>query len=118
MRAFEHPGLRRLGFGSEPVRSLRWRNDELRPQPDPHMGSMVSFGRHVLGLYEQPKLVDPLTGTVIAAWPEIASGRQESAILHHLDPMPPPFAADPTRSRFAIADATDVLVVDLPTEAM
>ena len=77
---------------------------------------MVAFGDRVLGLFEHPKLVDPYTGEVLAAWPETASGRQDGSIVGHLDARPPPFSADHTHKRFAVADGEEVAVVDLPRD--
>ena len=75
-------GLRRLSFGSEPFRSLRWRGDD-RAVASPSGRSVVLY--HATA-YEYPLCVFAL--------PDV-----------------------PIRSRFAIADDTDVLVVDLPVGA-
>ena len=81
------------------------------------LGSLTAFGRRVLGLFGHPKLLDPFSGELIAEWPDIDSGRQDSSIVHHLEPPPPAFAADTAANRFAIAQGEDVVVVELPPGA-
>jgi hypothetical protein len=67
----------------------------------------------VLALYEYPKLLDPVTGTVLDAWPSLATGTQTSSILPRGQPLPP-VAVDAASSRFAVASDNIVTVIQLP----
>ena len=80
------------------------------PKPEP-LGTLEPFGEQLLSLYAHPKLVDPATGEVVAAWPEIASGTQDSSIVK--PEQIAPVAVDAANRRFAVADGTDVLIVEV-----
>ncbi len=79
---------------------------------DEVVGNMMPFGDHVVGLYEHPKLIDLRSGGIVHRWEELASGKQQSSIIHHLDPAPP-MACDTRNRRFAIAGADGITVVQL-----
>lgn len=65
-----------------------------------------------VGFHGYPKLFEIASGKVVHRWPELNSGKQNSSILHHLDPIPP-IALDPTHKRFAVADSTKITVIQL-----
>jgi hypothetical protein len=81
------------------------------PEPFQPPGTMMAVGNaHVLGLYNHPKLYCVSTGTVVCAWPEIASGTQASSILLNTQ-VPPPIAMDPKNRRIAIAGETEISIL-------
>jgi hypothetical protein len=67
---------------------------------------------HVVSFFQHPKLVDLQTGRIQQEWPEITTGVQGSCIMHHI-PNPPPVALDVFHSRFAVASAKEIVVVNL-----
>ncbi|HEX5324056.1 MAG TPA: hypothetical protein VFW40_09735 [Capsulimonadaceae bacterium] len=74
-------------------------------------GTLMPVGESfVLGLYEHPKLIELATGRVVARWPQIESGKQNSSI--HFEKLPP-IALDPKNHRFAVADSEQIVVVQL-----
>lgn len=72
---------------------------------------MVVGSRHVLGLYEYPKLIDASTGNVVQDWPHIRSGLQTTGILVGDEKAPPPVALDTIGQRCAIADSEGITVL-------
>jgi hypothetical protein len=78
-----------------------------------HTGTLHAFGDNVLALYEHPKVIDPRRGVVLAAWPDLATGRQTSSIIPRGSAPVPPVAVDDRRLRFAVADGDRVTVVSL-----
>jgi hypothetical protein len=81
-----------------------------------HTGTLHALGRYVLALYEHPRLLDPITGAVIEAWPGLSTGTQTSSILMSQKWLPP-VAVDAARSRFAVATDNAVTVIQVPAEA-
>jgi hypothetical protein len=76
-------------------------------------GTIMPVGPdHFIGFYEHPKLFEISSGKVIRSWPELNSGKQNSSIIWHHE-MPPPLALDTTRRRFAVADASNITVIQL-----
>jgi hypothetical protein len=82
-----------------------------RSRPPKQPGTLIAFGEHALALFEHPTLLDPYSGEVVEEWPDIQTGRQDSSIIWRR-PLPPAFAADPANRRFAVADGTDVILVE------
>ncbi len=68
--------------------------------------------RHCLGFYEYPKLFDLQTGAVVQSWPDIRTGKQMSSIIWHMDPVPP-IALDSINGRFAVANESEITVIQL-----
>jgi hypothetical protein len=66
--------------------------------------------------YEHPGLLNPVTGAVMEAWPDLASGTQASSILLSEQPLPP-VAVDAANSRFAVASGNAVTMIQLPPAA-
>jgi hypothetical protein len=80
------------------------------------LGSLAAIGRnHLLALYGHPRLIDMRSGKEVLSWPHIRSGMQTTSIMV-TDPEVPPMAVDSDRSRFAIADAEGITVVQIETE--
>ena len=76
-------------------------------------GTIFSLSEQfILGLYDHPKLFDVRTGKVVASWPEFKTGKQDSSIIHHIEGIAP-FAVDPERKRFAVADEAKITVIEL-----
>ena len=76
-----------------------------------HTGTMLPFGDWVLSLYDHPKLLDPMTGSVLDEWPEIRTGTQTGSI--HPSESLPPVAVDATRDRFAVGGEEEIVVVEV-----
>ncbi|GAB3436279.1 hypothetical protein [Flindersiella endophytica] len=73
-------------------------------------GVVVPYGTHVLGWYGYPKLIEPSSGEVVEAWPELDSGRRD--LPYGVTPVPqPPVAARTDGSAFAVADPAGITVV-------
>jgi hypothetical protein len=68
--------------------------------------------RHIVGLYEFPKVIDLATGTVVASLPELSTGKQTSSIIHHLEALPP-LAIDPAGKRLAVANRNVIHVIEV-----
>jgi hypothetical protein len=64
----------------------------------------------VLSLFDHPKLVRVHDGAVVAEWPHLKTGKQNSSIIHQPGPIPA-FAMHPTERMFAVADADKITVV-------
>lgn len=73
--------------------------------------------RLIVGFYEHPRLIDVQTGSVLHEWANLNTGKQNSSIIHHLDPIPP-IALDPANARFAVADASAIHVVQIDAAAV
>ena len=68
------------------------------------VGTMLPIeGRHVIGFFDFPKVIDLTTGEVVASLPEIKTGKQTSSIIHHMEALPP-LAIDSVRKRFAVVN--------------
>ena len=81
--------------------------------PQEKVGMMMPMGQHhVIGFFEHPKVFDLRTGSVVHTWPELATGKQESSIIHHIDPVPP-LALDPAKWRFAVASSETITVIQI-----
>jgi len=90
-------------------------------QLDEPPGTIMALGkRHVLSLYQHPKLIDLSTGKVIHVWTELQSGLQDGSIVWHLDDSakPPPMAFDPASHRFAIVNRDAVTVIEFNHSAL
>ncbi|MBA3936232.1 MAG: hypothetical protein H0X38_02135 [Planctomycetes bacterium] len=84
------------------------------PTTEP-VGTLMPVGDHAVCFYHHPRLVDLHSGLVVTAWPELASGLQNSSIMHHHD-APPPIALDAKRMRFAVAGPDAITVIQLGHE--
>ncbi|MFB9995154.1 hypothetical protein ACFFLM_24710 [Deinococcus oregonensis] len=78
------------------------------------LGTIWALGSDVLALYGWPRLYDRQTGALLAQWPELKSGQQDSSIIHHLE-RPAPCAVDRQGMRFALGTQTGVTVIQLST---
>ncbi|MBO0838159.1 MAG: hypothetical protein J2P28_21950 [Actinobacteria bacterium] len=105
-----------LGPGELGVWSISQRQWIARSTSGGHTGTLHAIGRHVLALYEHPRLLDPVTGAVIDAWPGLATGTQTSSILVD-DGLAPAVAVDAANGRFAVASNNVVTVIQLPSAA-
>ena len=64
----------------------------------------------VLSLFEHPTLIQISDGAVVGEWPHLATGKQRSSIIHHLEQIPP-VAVHPTERMFAVASQDAITVV-------
>lgn len=91
----------------------RWLSRSPAKEP---LGTMIGLASgRLLALYDHPRLVDPSTGVVVAAWPEIRTGLEKGAIIgSSLGGMSrtPPVALDEPRRRVAIANGKRLFVLD------
>jgi len=85
-----------------------------RIELDGRLGSLMAVGpRHILAMYEHPRLIDLTTRKVVRSWPHIHSGTQTSSILQGKLADPPPMAIDGRLLRCAFADDTGITVLRL-----
>ncbi len=71
-------------------------------------GTLIPLNeRYVMDLYEYPKLLDMDSGQVIEKFEDINSGKQDLAIMHHID-MVPPVAFDRFNKQLAIANGNKI----------
>jgi hypothetical protein len=64
----------------------------------------------VISLFDHPKLVHVSDGAVVADWPQLVTGKQNSSIIHDLGRIPP-FALHPAAPMFAVADDDKITAV-------
>jgi len=74
------------------------------------LGTIWGFGTEVLALHAYPRLYDVRTGQLLAQWPDLKSGQQESSIIHHIE-RPVPCAVDRPGRRVALGTPTGVSVI-------
>lgn len=75
------------------------------------LGTLVAITEdYAIDLYEYPKLVDLNSGQLIQKFDTINSGKQDSAIIHHIQTIPP-IAVDKKKGRMAIANDTQINVL-------
>jgi hypothetical protein len=65
---------------------------------------------HIVSFYDHPKIIDLTSGVTVASLPELRTGKQQSSIIHHVDPLPP-LAIDCVHKRFAVATENMVHVI-------
>lgn len=98
------------GIALYDLNSRRWVS---RASLDRTLGNVMPVSsRYVVEFHEHPKLIDIETAEVIHCWEDIDSGKQESSIIWHVDPLPP-IALDPERHRFAVATGSSIRVVEV-----
>lgn len=105
-----------LGQGQLGRWSLRDQRWETRVSVGEPVGILMPMGKHAVGFYEHPKLINSTTGEIILRWTEFRTGRHRSS--YRIAPLQgedatPALALDPLKSRFAVADATGVTAVQL-----
>ncbi len=66
----------------------------------------------VIDLYEHPKLIDLNSGEIIQIFEDINSGKQNSAIIHHINGIPP-IAIDRLNKRIAIANGNKIELLNI-----
>jgi hypothetical protein len=84
-----------------------WQHVADAPGP---VGTLVRFGRDALSLYEHVRLLDPLTGAVVAEWPELSAGTRRGSLVGS-GAAHPPWAVDAEGARFAIANRDRLFVI-------
>ena len=72
--------------------------------------------RFVVTFFRHPRLIDLQNSKTVYEWTEISSGCQTNSII--CDEHPPPIALDPTKKRFAVADANSIAVVEIDVESL
>ena len=80
------------------------------PRP---LGEMMALGDKVIGFYEHPRVYDIRSGDLVAEWPDIPTGKQNSSIIHHIDQPIPHIARDAAKRRFAVASDRRIAVVSI-----
>lgn len=78
-----------------------------------HLGTIHRFGEWILALFDHPRVIDPVTGELVAAWLDIRTGEQIGSLLPADGTAVPPIAVDSDRRRFAVADGEEIVVVQL-----
>jgi hypothetical protein len=73
---------------------------------------MHRLGRFVLSLFDHPKLLDPATGRIDREWPEVSTGRQDGGLISQ-DQELPAIAIDEAGMRFAVAEGSDAVMIDI-----
>ena len=76
------------------------------------LGTLMPTGDYVVGFYEHPKLMEVATGKIVARWPDLKTGSQNSSINNRLDKVPP-LALDSANGRFAVAGADQITIIQL-----
>lgn len=72
------------------------------------LGTQIPIDENVvIDLYEHPKLIDLNSGNIIQKFEDINSGKQDLAIVHHVDAVPP-IAIDKLNKRIAIANGNKI----------
>ncbi|MFL5345578.1 MAG: hypothetical protein ACJ8AT_12325 [Hyalangium sp.] len=97
-------------MGSLGVYSLAERRLLSVVAPEAAVGTMLGVGDHVVSFYQHPTLIELATGRTVERWPELATGRQCSSIIHHLPPSPP-LALDPAGRRFAVGTEKGIEII-------
>ncbi|MFD8491720.1 hypothetical protein [Amycolatopsis sp. NPDC059657] len=75
-----------------------------------HLGTIARFGDHLLSFYEYPKLLDPVTGEVVASWPHLPTGHR--ALPYGWTYEPETVAVHPDGTRFAVTSDEYITVVE------
>ncbi|WP_203912249.1 hypothetical protein [Rhizocola hellebori] len=102
-------GPRQLGVWS--VSQSRWLHRATVGYP---MGTLIACGSRVITLYGHPQLLDPITGDVIAEWPDVPIGTTQGS--YEDTNFPTPIAAlHPDRTRLAIAEPDAITILTLPS---
>lgn len=76
------------------------------------IGTLMPVTDFVVSFYEHPKLIEVATGSIVACWPELKTGKQNSSIIHHIETLPP-LALDAPNKRFAVADSEEITIIQL-----
>ncbi len=106
-----HLLLRPGNIGVFDLQAKSWRSVVLTTA---EIGTMFALDeKHVLSVYDHPKVVDVATGEVVQQWPELKTSKQSSSIIRHIDPIPP-MAFDKTNRRFAVAEDKTIRVITIP----
>jgi hypothetical protein len=78
----------------------------------PPIGMLMPWREWVVSFYENPKLIELVTGKIVKQWGDIYSGKQIGPIDLG-NPAPPPMAIDARNGRFAIATSGGATIVQL-----
>lgn len=106
----EEPRLRPGGIALFDLRERRVTKDFVLGYPP---GAMMPVGPDkVLTLFEYPRLVSLVDGSMLHAWPELPTGCHTSSIIWHLE-RGPAVALDSEHSRFAVARGDEVVAITL-----
>jgi hypothetical protein len=79
------------------------------------LGTLLPYGESVLALYGHPQLLDPVTGAVLAEWPDVDAGHK-TGYYGYKRQASPVVAVDPGAGRLAIVQADHIAVIDLRLE--
>jgi len=102
-----------IGANSVAIINLATRQVISRSPTVEPLGSLMPVDEEVaVGFYEHPKLVSLQTGAVLKKWETVKSGNQISSIIWN-GISTPPIAIDVSHRRFAVAEDSCVVVVDL-----
>ncbi len=76
------------------------------------LGTQIPIDENfVIDLYEYPKLIDLNSGEIKQRFKDINSGKQDLAIIHHIDCVPP-IAIDRLNKRIAIANRNKIELLE------
>jgi len=102
-----------FGAGHLAIFNLESNSFETITKIEQTVGTMLWIGDgHLVGFYEYPKAIDVNTGDVVMRWPDLATGKQDSSIIHHVGTLSA-LALDPANKRFAVASNDRIMVIQL-----
>ncbi len=85
----------------------------LKVSVDRPFGNLLACGDQVIAMYEYPQLLDPVSGRVIAEWPNIRTSRRRGS--YGVTHIPSPIAAVQLGTRrLAVAQPDHIAVTDVP----
>jgi hypothetical protein len=77
------------------------------------LGTQIPIDENfVIDLYEYPKLIDLNSGEIKQKFVDINSGKQDLAIIHHIEKVPP-IAIDRLNRRFAIGNGNKIELLEI-----
>lgn len=98
-----------LALWSPATRTFVWRR-----RLDHAAGDLVPMTGGILALHDHPRLYAAATGDLLAEWPDLETGRADSAIVwDRTFSGPARVAVDRTGTRFAVTDGDRITVVHL-----
>jgi len=77
------------------------------------LGTLIPIDENfVIDLFEHPKLIDLNSGEIKQRFVDINSGKQDLAIVHHIDKVPP-IAISEDRKRIAFGNGNKIELLEI-----